>query len=433
VAHQGTSLLVERFRAIRRLRVPRVSAHSVPSAIGRSEVLARRALAFALDESLSTDAAAEILLRLAAGDAATLELARAQVLSTAATGPVSKRAARALWTALREVAPNGATSKQTRGHLARRRGSTLRLVVTGPPGAGKAAFGQRLAEQLGMAHVVVGDLLRELAAEETPRGFQTQLLINGGHLAPDDLVTEVITARLAQLDARARGFVIDGYPRTIEQATAFDAVLGASSIDAVIELVVPPESAVARLRLRGRDDDSSSAIERRARAYDEEMRPVLQMYEDRGLVWRVDGDPLVDAVTDDLLTHLEATAHRRGRTNRSANRVAACVQPSAPRELNWLRVLIHVGDIGDNVTVLLSGELDVASAPQLGQALSGFTDRHLTIDVTDLEFVDAAGLRVVATAADACAWRGRRFAVYGCSPFMLCLFDICGLGHLVER
>jgi adenylate kinase len=208
-------------------------------------------------------------------------------------------AARALWTALRDAAPDGDSSRRARRHPTRRRTSILRVVVLGPPGAGKAAFGQRLAECLGLAHVVAGDLLREVAAEETPRGFQAQLLVNSGHLVPDDLVTEVVMARLAQLDVRARGFVVDGFPRTIEQATALENLLGAASIDAVVELVVPPESAVARLRLRGRADDASSAIERRARAYDEETRPMLEMYEGRGLVWRVDGDRLVDAVTDD--------------------------------------------------------------------------------------------------------------------------------------
>jgi len=288
-----------------------VSASITRGAARRSERVARRALGFALDANLSTVQAADLLGSLTASDATTLRLALARILRTSSGGPVNARAARALWLALQTAEDNtrDPTADDGEVHQADPRANARGIVLLGRPGAGKGTQGARIAELLGVLHISTGDLLRNLAEQETPLGFQAQVFMNSGRLVPDALVLELIDARLSQPDAQTHGFVLDGFPRTVPQAEALETI-HPGHVHTVIELVIPPDVASARLRCRARTDDSIAATARRIEEYECETRPVLRWYEHRCTVVRLDGDRTVDAVTTELLDRLDRTGRR---------------------------------------------------------------------------------------------------------------------------
>jgi adenylate kinase len=263
----------------------------------RSEALARRSLAFALDPTLSTDQAAARLVLLAGGQTRTLDLARARIQRAAPSGPIAEAAVAALQFASRNT--------QTE--------ATVRIIVLGRPGAGKGTQCAPLARHLGIPHLSTGDLLRDVSTHETPFGVRVQTYMKTGHLVPDHLVLRLLEERLAQPDATERGFVLDGYPRTIEQAKALDTLLAPSGIDAVIELAVGAETIKERLGLRARLDDTEAAVIRRLEQYDDITVPLLAWYEKRTTLVRVDGDRPTDRVSAEL--HHQVHAFRRGGTD----------------------------------------------------------------------------------------------------------------------
>ena len=256
----------------------------------RSEVLARRALAFALAPTVSSDQAATRLVELAGAHVPTLELARARILRSCSGGSISEAAAHALRLALCRTGTYGA----------------VRLVVIGRPGAGKGTQCASLAQHLGIPHVSTGDLLRELSTQEAPFGSQAQVFMNSGHLVPDHLVLRLLEARLAQPDAIERGFVLDGFPRTVEQAEMLDTLLAPRGVDAVIELSVRAETIIERLGRRARSDDTEAAVTRRLEQYDHNTVPVLAWYEARTALLRVDGDRPADRVAAELRYRVDA-------------------------------------------------------------------------------------------------------------------------------
>ncbi len=287
-----------------------MSATIFPGAGKRSERLARRALGFALDPQLSPMEAAVLLGDLAAHDVTTLTLARARILKTPSGGPVSTRAADALGIALQSARDETHEPSTSTRDGERTNGSapSVGLVLLGPPGAGKGTQGRRLAQRYGVPHLSTGNILRDLADQETAIGFQAQVFMNSGRLVPDALVLELVDARLAESDAR-RAFILDGFPRTLSQAQALE-TLYPRRITAVIELIVPPVSAATRLRFRGRPDDAPETVTRRMDEYKRETGPVVALFEQRGLLTRIDGDRPADAVTTDLLGCLNLTAPR---------------------------------------------------------------------------------------------------------------------------
>jgi adenylate kinase len=269
-----------------------------------AERIARRAVGFALDPALSVTDAATLLVGEARGDRRLLEAARLRILR-AASGPTSEKAARSTWMAVQlldaeDIAPGTF-------------GDTPRVLLVGMPGAGKGTQGERLAAALDVSHVAMGNLVREVAAEETPFAFQAQVFMERGHLVPDSLVLEIIARRFTAEDVRTGGFVLDGFPRTIEQAAALDALLGSRPIDVVVELVVHAETAYERLRSRGRLDDVTDAVTRRVRDYEEKTTPVLYWYGSRTEVWSIDGERADREVTDDLLERVREWETRRRR------------------------------------------------------------------------------------------------------------------------
>ncbi|MEV6337387.1 adenylate kinase [Nocardia vinacea] len=171
----------------------------------------------------------------------------------------------------------------------------MRLVLLGPPGAGKGTQADLLSDKLGVPHISTGDLFRTNISAQTPLGREAQKYIDAGDLVPSDVTNRMVEARVAEPDA-ANGFVLDGYPRTVDQADALEKILADmdKKLDAVLCFVVPEETVVARMMARGRNDDNEDVIRNRLRVYREETEPLLEHYD--GLVVSVDGVGEIDEV-----------------------------------------------------------------------------------------------------------------------------------------
>jgi adenylate kinase len=173
----------------------------------------------------------------------------------------------------------------------------VRLVLVGPPGAGKGTQAVRLAERLDVPHISTGDLFRANLTQETPLGREAKRYMDAGDLVPDSVTVEMVRERLTHDDA-AKGFILDGFPRTISQATALSDLLTerGEDIDAVVEFQVPEEELVQRLLGRGRTDDTEDVIRRRQEVYRRETAPLLDHYRDRLVT--IDALGSVEEITD---------------------------------------------------------------------------------------------------------------------------------------
>jgi adenylate kinase len=176
----------------------------------------------------------------------------------------------------------------------------MRLILLGPPGAGKGTQAQRLVAKYGIVQLSTGDMLRAAVKAATPLGKQVQDIMARGALCPDEIVVGIVEQRVEQPDAR-KGFILDGFPRTVPQAEALDRVLEKHSLalDAVIELRVDEaallkriETRVAEMQARGeplRDDDKPEVLHRRLGAYREQTAPLIAYYQQHGMLHTVDG------------------------------------------------------------------------------------------------------------------------------------------------
>ncbi|HEY0472340.1 MAG TPA: adenylate kinase [Kribbella sp.] len=189
------------------------------------------------------------------------------------------------------------------------------LVLMGPPGSGKGTQAQVLAERLGVPAISTGDIFRANVADETELGNQAQEFVDAGEYVPDELTNQMVRERLAAEDTRD-GFVLDGYPRTLEQVEVLDDLLADQNrkLDAVVLLEVDLDDLVQRLlrraELEHRSDDTEEVIRRRLQVYDEQTRPVIKLYDDRGLVIPVDGSGDVDEVTARILQVADSLPNR---------------------------------------------------------------------------------------------------------------------------
>jgi adenylate kinase len=179
----------------------------------------------------------------------------------------------------------------------------VRIVILGRQGSGKGTQGVRLAEHHGIAHISTGDMLRAAAEAGTPMGLEAKVFMDRGDLLPDDVMQGVVGERLGQDDAKAAGFLLDGFPRTVGQA---EALADMTPIDLVIDLDVPVDLVMQRMVARGRADDTPDAIQRRLDLYDEQTRPLLAFYGDQGLLVTVDGVGTEDEVESRLVKAIEA-------------------------------------------------------------------------------------------------------------------------------
>jgi adenylate kinase len=195
----------------------------------------------------------------------------------------------------------------------------MRLVLLGPPGAGKGTQATRIAKRFAIPQLSTGDILREAVAAGTPLGLRTKHIMDRGELVPDEIVIAVVAARIDQADA-ASGFVLDGFPRTVPQAEALDRELTARGIglDAVLELEVNEGVLLVRIRGRAaeaanqghsvRRDDNPEVFKTRLKAYRTQTAHVTEYYRSRGLLKIVDGLQPIDVVTEELAVVLTAFA-----------------------------------------------------------------------------------------------------------------------------
>ncbi|NHN55163.1 adenylate kinase [Calidifontibacter sp. DB0510] len=176
----------------------------------------------------------------------------------------------------------------------------MKLIILGPPGAGKGTQAERLTSAHGIPHISTGDIFRENIKNQTELGRQVKGILDAGGYVTDDITNAIVADRLAQDDAKA-GFLLDGYPRTIAQVQALDEILGDDSLTAVLELVVDDEEIVQRLVKRaetsGRSDDTEDVIRERQAIYHRETAPLSAEYRKRGLLVEVDGVGSMDEVT----------------------------------------------------------------------------------------------------------------------------------------
>lgn len=177
----------------------------------------------------------------------------------------------------------------------------MRLIIMGPPGAGKGTQAEGIAHRLGVPHISTGDIFRANVSQGTPLGVEAKRYMDAGEYVPDGVTNAMVRDRLSHDDCRP-GFLLDGYPRTIEQVGELDAMLRSdgTAISNVLELTVDQEEIVQRLLKRaseqGRADDTEDVIRRRLEVYTAQTAPLTALYQSRGLLAQVDGMGTVDEV-----------------------------------------------------------------------------------------------------------------------------------------
>jgi adenylate kinase len=183
----------------------------------------------------------------------------------------------------------------------------MRLILLGPPGAGKGTQAKNLIDAYGIPQLSTGDILRSAIKAGTPLGREAKAIVDRGDLVSDDIVNGIVSERLDQEDARP-GFILDGFPRTIPQAEALDAMLAEKGmkLDAVVEITADAETLTGRIINRAREsakttgaraDDNEDVIRNRLSVYREQTAPLVEYYRSKGLLKSVDGMAPVDEVT----------------------------------------------------------------------------------------------------------------------------------------
>lgn len=214
----------------------------------------------------------------------------------------------------------------------------MEIILIGPPGGGKGTQAKLLAERLGIPHISTGDILREAVRNKTTLGLEAQPIMESGGLVPDDLMIGMIKERLAQSDA-AKGFILDGFPRTVPQAEKLDTILAGNGSKevAVVHLLVPDALIVRRIvarrscgncgavyhlensppkqdgvcdkcgsKLVARADDTEEAVIKRLEAFRKNTEPVIDFYRQQGHLKQIDGDASVDQVFERVIRALNA-------------------------------------------------------------------------------------------------------------------------------
>jgi adenylate kinase len=192
----------------------------------------------------------------------------------------------------------------------------MQLVIMGPPGAGKGTQAMLIAEHYGIPAISTGDMFRAMKTADTPLARQVREIMESGGYVSDDITNAIVADRLAHEDCK-RGFLLDGYPRTLQQVQTLDDYLAESQrpLNAVISLVADVEEVVARLLRRavidGRSDDNEETIRVRLQVYAEQTEPLLEVYRSRGLLVEVDGHGEVQEVSERIFAALEARGEQR--------------------------------------------------------------------------------------------------------------------------
>lgn len=187
----------------------------------------------------------------------------------------------------------------------------MKLLLIGPPGAGKGTQASKLSEVFGIPAISTGDIFRANVKNETPLGLEAKSYMDRGAYVPDDLTNKLVRDRLQNPDC-ANGFLLDGYPRTADQVNELDDILREtnSTLDAVIQLTADTDEVVRRLAKRaveqGRSDDTEEVIRNRMAVYEDQTAPLISMYAARGSLIMVDGLGEIEAVTSRIVEALNA-------------------------------------------------------------------------------------------------------------------------------
>ena len=186
----------------------------------------------------------------------------------------------------------------------------MRLIIMGPPGAGKGTQAAFIADKFDIPAISTGDIFRANVSAGTPLGVEAKRYMDAGEYVPDEVTNSMVRNRIAEDDAAA-GFLLDGYPRTVAQVHELDGMLADAglSLDAAVVLTVDGEAIIQRLLKRAtienRADDTEEVIRRRQEVYTEQTAPLIEVYRERGLLVEVDGMGEVDEVTQRIFTVLE--------------------------------------------------------------------------------------------------------------------------------
>jgi adenylate kinase len=188
----------------------------------------------------------------------------------------------------------------------------MRVIMLGPPGAGKGTQGERIAGRYGVPRIATGDIFRDEVARQTPLGKTLQSYLDAGDLVPDEVVLNAVMDRVTSAAEHSGGYVLDGFPRTLPQAEAAGRMASGTnaSAQAVLYLDAPTEVLIARVTTRGenRADDSETVVRHRLEVYNQHTRPLLEYYTSRGLIVSVDAAPPVDAVSTEIFKDLDRMA-----------------------------------------------------------------------------------------------------------------------------
>ena len=186
----------------------------------------------------------------------------------------------------------------------------MRVIMMGPPGAGKGTQATFVAEHFGIPAISTGDIFRANVAEGTPLGVEAKRYMDAGEYVPDEITNKMVRNRIDEPDAEP-GFLLDGYPRTLAQVEELDGMVEFTGhrLDAVVVLTVDDEEIVQRLLQRaeveGRADDTEDVIRRRQEVYREQTEPLIEVYRERGILLEVDGIGEVDQVTKRIFEALD--------------------------------------------------------------------------------------------------------------------------------
>lgn len=180
----------------------------------------------------------------------------------------------------------------------------MRIILFGPPGAGKGTQAKLLEESLKVPQLSTGDMFRNAIKNQTPLGVKVKTILDSGKLVSDEVVVEMVQETIAKSEY-ANGYILDGFPRTVAQAEAFDALLAdrGEQVDAFVAMEVPEEELVSRLvnRGQGREDDSPDKIKVRLKVYEQETAPVMEHYRKKGMYKSVNGLGTVDEIQQRLI------------------------------------------------------------------------------------------------------------------------------------